>query len=380
MTKTDSGALVLEREAPVTAGRAAGGDVDVQIATAKRYPRSIRAFIDKSTEMATLDEETAKACFYALPRDGKTVTGPSARLAEICVAAYGNLRAQARIVDEDDRFITARGEAWDIEANTAIAFEVRRRITTSEKTNRDGTVIPSKKYSDDMVGVTGNAASSIALRNAVFKIIPSAFWRPIYEKARTVAVGNAATLATRRAKMLEHFQKLGVEGARVFGLLGVRGVEDVTLEHMETLIGIATAIKEGDTTIDQAFADVPAPPQRKSDQAPAASTTATGTDSVGAKPVAGEMPSDAAGAVGGPAGASAAPASLPDGVDRILEAAAPRADKPTLLVAKTERGLQLYAYSQKVDLKGLVGVPVRLIVGNQKWGQYVECMAAEVVK
>src|SRR4029077_4979486 len=183
------------------------------------------------------------------------------------------LRAQARIVDEDDRFITARGEAWDIEANTAIAFEVRRRITTSEKTNRDGTVIPSKKYSDDVVGVTGNAASSIALRNAVFKIIPSAFWRPIYEKARTGGVGNAATLATRRAKMLEHFQKLGVEGARVLALLGVRGVDDVTLEHMETLIGIATAIKEGDTTIDQAFADVPATPQRKSEQPAAATAT-----------------------------------------------------------------------------------------------------------
>lgn len=80
-----------------------------------------------------------------------------------------------------------------------------------------------------------------------------------------------------------------------------------------------------------------------------------------------------------PLATPAAP-TLPDGVDRILEADAPRENKPTLFVATTERGLKLYAYSQKVDLKGLVGVPVRLIVGNAKWGPYAECIAVEVVK
>jgi hypothetical protein len=34
------------------------GEVDVQIATARRYPRSVRTFIDDALAMATLDEET----------------------------------------------------------------------------------------------------------------------------------------------------------------------------------------------------------------------------------------------------------------------------------------------------------------------------------
>lgn len=219
------------------------GEVDVQIVTARRFPRSIRTFIQSATEMATLDEETAAACFYALPRDGKTVEGPSARLAEICASAWGHMRIQARIVDEDERFVTARGESWDLQANVAIGYEVKRRIT-----GRNG-----KKYSDDMIGVTSNAAASIALRNAVFKNIPSAFWRPIYLKCREVAVGTAETLANRRAKLLEYFQKMGVTADRIFGVLGVRGIEDVTLEHLGTLRGMATAIKEGDTTVDEAF-------------------------------------------------------------------------------------------------------------------------------
>lgn len=228
------------------------GEIDVQIATAKRYPRSIRTFMQTALEMATLDEDTAEACFYALPRDGKTVEGPSVRLAEICASAWGHMRAQSRIVSEDERFITAQAGAWDMQNNVAFAFEVRRRITTSEK-KKAGQVIPSKKYSDDMVVVTGNAASSIALRNAVFKVIPSAYWRPVYLKCREVAVGTAETLADRRAKMLAYFQKMGVTNARVFEVLGVPGIEDVTLDHLGTLKGLATAIKDGDTSVDEAF-------------------------------------------------------------------------------------------------------------------------------
>lgn len=260
---------IMEREVAASGllDHVGGGEVDMQIATAKRYPRSITSFKKTALAMATLDEETAEACFYALPRDGKTVEGPSARLAEICASAWGNMRIEARQVGEDDRFVTARGTAWDLEANVAIAYEVKRRITTSAKKDK-----PAKKYTDDMVGVTSNAASSIALRNAVFKVIPAAFWKPIYFACRQAAVGDVQTLANRRASMLAHFQKMGVTEAQVLGVLGVPGVEDITLDHMATLKGLATALRDGETTVEEAFAPkdiAPAiqQPQRKSETA-----------------------------------------------------------------------------------------------------------------
>lgn len=223
------------------------GEIDIQIVTAKRFPRSIQSFKAKALAMATLDEETAAACFYVLPaRKGsdKPIEGPSARLAEIVASAWGHMRIEARVVGEDERFVTSRGTAWDLENNVAIAFEVRRRIT--DRSNR--------RYSDDMIGVTANAASSIALRNAVFKVVPSAFTREIYLKCREVAVGNAQTLGAKRQAMLEYFQKMGVPPARVFALLEVKGVDDITLDHLATLKGLATAIKEGETSVDEAFA------------------------------------------------------------------------------------------------------------------------------
>ncbi len=219
------------------------GEIDIQIATARRYPRSIKAFRDQALEAATLDEDTAASCFYALPRSGKTVEGPSARLAEIVASCWGHLRIDARVVGEDARFVTSRAVAWDTQANVAVAFEVRRRIT--DKSNRT--------FNDDMIGVTSNAASSIALRNAVFKVVPSPFWRPIYLACRKVAVGDAKTLTAKRTQVIERFAKMGVTAPMIFALLEVRGEEDITLEHLSTLIGIGTAIRDGDTTIDQAF-------------------------------------------------------------------------------------------------------------------------------
>jgi hypothetical protein len=219
------------------------GEIDTQITTAKRFPRSITGFKKRAMELATLDEETAQSCFYALPRDGKSIEGPSARLAEIVAGSWGNLRSQANIVDEDDKFITARGVCWDLENNVAISVEVRRRIT-----GKNG-----RRYNDDMIGTTANAACSIALRNAVFKVVPMAIVKPIYESAKRVAIGDATTLAARRDKALKHFASMGVRQEQIFAKLGRSGVEEITLDDLATLLGLSTAIKDGDTSIDEAF-------------------------------------------------------------------------------------------------------------------------------
>lgn len=288
---------IIEQEVAPTLPSTAGGTVDVQVATARRFPRSIASFIRRATEMATLSPDIAASCVYALPRGGKTIEGPSARLAEIVASAWGNLRIQAGATDNDDRYITARGEAWDVETNVAIGFEVRRRITTSEKRGRNGEVIPAKTYDDDMITVTGNAAASIALRNAVFKAVPSSFWKPIYQKCRQVIAGDAKTFAARRDDMLKAFMVAGVTPDRLCAGIGLKGVQDITLDHMATLVGVLNAIKEGETTIEEAFPEgggvhAPHASVRKSQQAEAAATAPPAATPTPAQP-----PAQAAGVV-----------------------------------------------------------------------------------
>lgn len=239
------------------------GEIDQQIATAHAYPRSIKTFIQEASDLACLTEEMAAGCIYALPRDGKTIEGPSARFAEIVASCWGNCRAGARIVGEDQELVTAQGVFHDLQRNVAITYEVKRRIV-----DRYG-----RRYKPDMIGVTANAACSIALRNAVLKGVPKAFWTEIYSRVRQVIIGDSKTLANRRAEALEFLQKFGATREMVLSRLGRDGVESITGDDLVVLRGLATAIRDGDTTVEDAFTreegsgkpDV-AQPQRASEQ------------------------------------------------------------------------------------------------------------------
>lgn len=222
-------------------------EIDVQITTAKRYPRSIKKFRQDAMSMATQDAETAASCFYKMKRgkgdDEKIIEGPSVRLAEIVANAWGNLRFGARIVAENDREVVAQGVALDLEKNVCNSIEVSRRITTKE----------GRRYGDDMIQVTKNAACSIALRNAIFKTVPFTYAKQIYEQAKKVAVGGAKTLKERRQQMLDAFAKMSINKDRVLEYLGKSSTEETDLADIELMIGVFNAIRDGDTTLDQAF-------------------------------------------------------------------------------------------------------------------------------
>ena len=221
--------------------------IDVQINTAKRFPRKMSVVKKEMLDLATLDQETAASCFYTLKRKGadgdKIIQGPSARMAEIATNAFGNMKAVARIIGNDGKMVTAQAVCHDLEKNVCIGVEVKRRIT-----NKDGRI-----YSEDMQVVTGNAACSIALRNAVFKVIPMALVKPVYEAAKKAAVGTLTTLTSRRTEALEVFKKMGVSKERIFATLGITGVEEIGLAQLEVLIGMHTAIKGGDSTVEESF-------------------------------------------------------------------------------------------------------------------------------
>lgn len=214
--------------------------IDIQIATAKQYPRSIDKALKEVEALACRDEETAASMFYSLPRAGKDIEGPSARLAEIMAYSWGNMRVDSDIVGEDDTHITAVGTCFDLEKNVAIRIRVRRRITDKQ----------GRRFNEDMVTVTGNAAISIAVRNSIMKVIPRVFTQGVYEQARQTSVGKAGTLSQKRQNALNWFTKVGLPEEKVFELLAVNGLEDIGIDELIRLRGLRTALKEGDTTVE----------------------------------------------------------------------------------------------------------------------------------
>ncbi len=246
--KAVSGEIV-ERNAIESMERAT---IDIAIATAQKYPKHSPEMMSKvkagMLTLATLDEETAASCFYTLPRGGKSIQGESVRLAEIALTCYGNSKVASRIIEivpsGDEAHVVVQGVAQDLETNTLVSAEVRRRIT--KKKNKD-------KPDDDDINLATNACSAIARRNAIFTMIPKAIVRPIMLAAKKVAVGDVKSLATKRGVVVERLNAMGATTDRILAVVGCLKVEDIGLEQLELLIGLGTALKDGDTTLEEAF-------------------------------------------------------------------------------------------------------------------------------
>lgn len=227
----------------VTAFTQMRAEIDIQISTARAFPRSIKTFLQKAESLATASEEIAASCSYSVPRKGKVISGPTVRLAEIVCSTYGNIRAGSRVIKNNGRSITAQGICHDLESNSSVTIEVERKITKTD----------GSQFSEDLQTLTGNAASAIAFRNAVFKIVPSALVMDIYEKTLDVSRGTLETLPKRRDKAIQYFKSLGVKENQICDVLHLKKIEDIDLDTMSTLRGMVSLIKNGESTIHDLF-------------------------------------------------------------------------------------------------------------------------------
>ena len=220
-------------------------NVDVQVSTAKQFPRNVTRAIQNSIVMATIDPETAQMMRYALPRGGKPITGPSVHLAKLIVSNWGNIRAEAKVVQITDSQVVSRGTCWDLENNVATAIEVRRNIK-----GKGG-----QRFSDDMITVVGNAANSIAFRNAVFSVIPKAVTDKVYRAAQECITGDLsdeAKLLQKRTNCLKFFNdEYGITEEEVIKLCGKQTVNQIKADEIALMLGIYQSLKDGDTTVEE---------------------------------------------------------------------------------------------------------------------------------
>lgn len=231
--------------------------IDIQIATAKAYPRNITRSTDNAITIVTMSKKTASTCNYSLPRGGKNITGPSVHLAKIIAQCWGNLRIESKVVDIGRTQITSQAIAFDLETNLAIKVEVKRSIASKN----------GVRYKDDMITVTGNASNAIALRNAVFAVVPRGVVDAVYEASKKKITGDLSDkekLIQERTRVFNGFKdNYGVTEDEVLKAIGKPSIATVNADDMVTLIGIAQAILDGDTTVDLAFRSNPSADQKK---------------------------------------------------------------------------------------------------------------------
>jgi hypothetical protein len=230
--------------------------IDIQVATAKQYPRSVKKAIDNSIAIATLDKETAETCTYSLPRGGKKINGPSVHLARIIAQNWQNLRIESKVVGITQNQVISEAVCFDLETNYAVKVQVRKNILQNEFSNGNATG-RKVKMNEDMITVTGNAANAIAYRNAVFAVIPKAVTDKVYSAAKNMITGDLSTeekLIKKRKAILDGFlDNYTVTEDQILEVLGLRSVNQIKQDEIAELIGLAQAIKDGDTTIFDTF-------------------------------------------------------------------------------------------------------------------------------
>ena len=221
--------------------------IDIQIATAKRYPRELMRVKNNSIAIVCMDKETAESCRYAKPVAGKSITGASVHLARIVCQQYGNIRVQQRIKQITDRTIVAEAAAIDLETNYAVCVEARRSIL-DKKGNR---------YSESVIETNAMAILAIAERNAILKVVPKALVDTVYKEAFTFANGDLsdnAKLQVAANKSFEFFKtEYGATEEEILLCLGLKTREALKAEHIADLRGYAQALKDKELSPDELF-------------------------------------------------------------------------------------------------------------------------------
>lgn len=225
-------------------------EVDMQVVTAHKFPRSIDKCKENIVALAAMDDTIAYNCFYHLERTDKdgqksVIEGPSIRFAEIIAACWTNLRLAQRIVGNDGVTVTAQGVCHDLETNVAVSMETKRSIV-----NKYG-----KTFSQDMQVVTGNAAAAIALRNAICKVVPTVLIKSCVDAIKAKALEHIQQIGVSESwkNCVAWFQTLGVTDVMLLSFLGKKTAAEVTNDDIMKLGGVYNAIKEGTTTVDETF-------------------------------------------------------------------------------------------------------------------------------
>lgn len=222
-------------------------EIDIQVATANRYPRNVDRAVQNVIAIVSKDKKLAEKCVYSLPRAGKEIQGASVHLARLIASEYKNIRVDSRIVEIGDTMVTAQSTVMDLQNNYAIRTEVKRRITDKK----------GQRFADDMIVVTCNAALSIASRNAILQVIPASVVNQIYESAQKAIIGDMTDeqkLLERRKQIFDGYQNTwNVSEAEILKMLGLETINQVTKAHLLTLVGLANALHDGDTTVNEAF-------------------------------------------------------------------------------------------------------------------------------
>ncbi|MGN0452127.1 MAG: hypothetical protein ACI4FN_08475 [Acutalibacteraceae bacterium] len=217
-----------------------------KLVIAKRFPRDEVQAYAKAMEACQRPKMAEKA-FYAFPRSGQTVEGPTIRFAEELARCWGNIDYGIKELSQDNGKSEMQAYAWDLETNAQSVQNF-----TNPHQREQGKKMVTLTSQRDIYENNANMATR-RLRARILAILPSWFVEDcITECKKTLAGKNDTPLVDRVKKMVVQFAKMGVTQEQIERRLK-RKIDTMNADDFTEYIGIYNAIKQGESKISDWF-------------------------------------------------------------------------------------------------------------------------------
>lgn len=236
-----------------------GQEVQAMVAVAQRFPRNPVKAMDRILQSCTR-AGLAESALYQFSRGGSDIAGPSIRLAEAIVQAWGNFQFGYREVarGETNRvgYSDVEAYAWDLESNTRkpISF----RVMHWRDTKKGGYALKDER---DIYELIANQASR-RVRNCILTLIPSDVTEAAQRQCEITLTATADTGPDAIKKMVEAFSAMGVTRTQIEKRIQ-RRLDGITPALMVQMKKIYASLRDGMSSPADWFetqTPVPAPP------------------------------------------------------------------------------------------------------------------------
>lgn len=232
-------------------------EVRAAVFMARQFPRDIVAATAEMEEVCAMPALAGRA-FYAFPRAGSSITGPTVHLMREMARIWGNVTYGVHELSRDDR----KGEsemqayAWDLQTNSrpVLGFQVPHK-----RDRERGNGGPQELT--QMRDIYENNANQGArrLRECIEAVLPIWFVERAKELCTQTNAGDPDELPGRIGKMVGGFAALSVTEEDITRRLG-RPRAAWTGQDVAQLKVVFTALQRGEVALAEAFPPEAAPP------------------------------------------------------------------------------------------------------------------------
>lgn len=220
-----------------TEGQRAIQEVQAAMVIAKRFPRDVKAALDRILNSCTRTS-LAEQALYTYSRGGTDISGPSIRLAEAVAQQWGNLQFGIRELEQRDGESTVEAFAWDLETNTrqVKVFQVRHE----RHTRKGKTTLEDPRDIYELVANQG----ARRLRACILGVIPGDVIDEAVRQCDATLSASADTSPEAQKKIIDAFAAYKVTKAQIEKRIQ-RRIDAITPAQVISLRKILLSMRDG---------------------------------------------------------------------------------------------------------------------------------------